>query len=88
MDTARIQAQAEMIITLTEGLQSAVLSERATEPYFLALRFVEALRWMSYDPHTRDFMPPEVMRTLRRLQRLLEETDLDQGDRIPEGDSA
>jgi hypothetical protein len=28
---------------------------------------------MSYDPDTRDFMPPEAMRTLRRLQRLLEE---------------
>ncbi|MGD9030952.1 MAG: SPFH domain-containing protein [Anaerolineae bacterium] len=73
MDTARIQAQAEMVITLTEGLQSTVLSRQATEPYLLALRFVEALRWMSYDPDTRDFMPPEAMRTLRRLQRLLEE---------------
>jgi hypothetical protein len=73
MDTARIQAQAEMVIALTEGLQSTVLSQRATEPYLLALRFVEALRWMSYDPATRDFMPPEAMRTLRRMQRLLEE---------------
>jgi regulator of protease activity HflC (stomatin/prohibitin superfamily) len=78
MDTARIQAQAEMVITLTEGLQSTVLSRRATEPYLLALRFVEALRWMSYDPDTRDFMPPEAMRTLRRLQRLLEEGTLEQ----------
>jgi hypothetical protein len=33
---------------------------------------------MSYDPDTRDFMPPEAMRTLRRLQRLLEEGTLEQ----------
>jgi hypothetical protein len=78
MDTARIQAQAEMVIALTEGLQSTVLSQRAAEPYLLALRFVEALRWMSYDPDTRDFMPPEAMRTLRRLQRLLEDGTLEQ----------
>ena len=81
MDTARIQAQAEMVIALTEGLQSAVVSQRATEPYLLALRFVEALRWMSYDPSTRDFMPPEAMRTLRRLQRLLEDGTLEQEKR-------
>jgi hypothetical protein len=80
MDAARIQAQAEMVIALTEGLQSTVLSQRATEPYLLALRFVEALRWMSYDPATRDFMPPEAMRTLRRLQRLLEEGTLDESE--------
>jgi hypothetical protein len=78
MDAARIQAQAEMVITLTEGLQSTVLSQKATEPYLLALRFVEALRWMSYDPSTRDFMPPEAMRTLKRLQRLLDEGTLEQ----------
>jgi hypothetical protein len=78
MDAARIQAQAEMVIALTEGLQSAVLSQQSTEPYLLALRFVEALRWMSYDPDTRDFMPPEAMRTLRRLQRLLEDGTLEQ----------
>ncbi len=81
LDNARIQAQAEMLITLTEGLQSAVLSQRATEPYLLALRFVEALRWMSYDPQTRDFMPPEAMRTLRRLQSLLEESTPEQEGR-------
>jgi hypothetical protein len=86
MDAARIQAQAEMVITLTEGLQSAVLSQRATEPYLLALRFVEALRWMSYDPDTRDFMPPEAMRTLRRLQSLLEEGTLGQEKRGQKGE--
>jgi hypothetical protein len=86
IDTARIQAQAEMVIALTEGLQSATLSQRATEPYLLALRFVEALRWMSYDPGTREFMPPEAMRTLGRLQRLLEEGTLEQEKHVQEGE--
>ena len=72
VDAARIQAQAEMVITITETLQSTIMSQQAIEPYLLALRFVEALRWMSYDPYTREFMPPEAMRTLRRMQELLE----------------
>jgi hypothetical protein len=71
MDMARIQAQAEMAVILTEALQSTIASQGAAEPYILALRFVEALRWMSYNTYTRDFMPPEAMRTLRRLQELL-----------------
>jgi|YelNatPaOPRAMG01_1025707.scaffolds.fasta_scaffold17192_2 hypothetical protein len=71
MDAAQIQAQAEMVIALTEALQSVVMNQQATEPYLLALRFVETLRWLSFDPYTRDFMPPEVMRTLRRMQELL-----------------
>jgi hypothetical protein len=71
MDMVRIQAQAEMVVTLTEALQSTIVSQGAIEPYILALRFVEALRWMSYNTYTREFMPPEAMRTLRRLQALL-----------------
>jgi len=71
MDMARIQAQAEMVVTLTDALQSTVVSQGAIEPYILALRFVEALRWMSYNTYTREFMPPEAMRTLRQLQALL-----------------
>lgn len=72
MDAAQIQAQAEMVIALTEALQSAIMNQQATEPYLLALRFVETLRWLSFDPYTRDFMPPEVIRTLKRMQELLE----------------
>jgi len=72
MDTARIEAQAEMIIGLAEILQPMVTDESASEPYVLALRLVEALRWMSYDPSTRDYMPPEAMRTLKRLRKLLD----------------
>jgi hypothetical protein len=61
-----------MVITLTEALQSAIMSQQAAEPYMLALRFVEALRWMSYDPYTREYMAPEAMRTLKRMEALLE----------------
>jgi hypothetical protein len=72
IDAARIQAQAEMVIALTEALQPMLTSPEASEPYVLALRVVEALRWMSYDPGMREFMPPEAIRTLKRLQELLD----------------
>jgi hypothetical protein len=72
MDMARIQAQAEMVVTLIEALQSTMMRQGAIEPYVLAMRFVEALRWMSYNTISREFMPPEALRTLRRLQQLLE----------------
>jgi hypothetical protein len=72
IDAARIQAQAEMVIALTEALQPMLTSPEASEPYVLALRVVEALRWMSYDPGMREFMPPEAIRTLKRLQALLD----------------
>jgi hypothetical protein len=71
MDTAQIQAQAEMVVMLTEALQATIMNQGAIEPYILAIRFVEALRWMSYNTHTREFMPPEAMRTLNRLQEML-----------------
>lgn len=72
IDAARIQAQAEMVIALTEALQPMLTRQEASEPYVLALRVVEALRWMSYDPGMREFMPPEAIRTLKRLQELLD----------------
>jgi hypothetical protein len=72
IDAARIQAQAEMVIALTESLQPMLTRQEASEPYVLALRVVEALRWMSYDPGMREFMPPEAMRTVKRLQELLD----------------
>jgi len=72
IDAVRIQAQTEMVIALTEALQPMLTSPETSEPYVLALRVVEALRWMSYDPGMREFMPPEAIRTLRRLQELLD----------------
>lgn len=70
-DTARMQAQAEMVVTLIEAMQSAIASGGTIEPYILAMRFVEALRWMSYNTISRNFMPPEALSTLRRLQKWL-----------------
>jgi len=81
LDMARIQAQAEMVVTLTEALQSTITSQEAVEPYILALRFVEALRWMSYNIYTREFMPPEAMRTLERLQKQIGAAGRTPGDR-------
>jgi hypothetical protein len=78
MDMARIQAQAEMAVILTETLQATIADHRAVQPYILALRFVEALHWMSYNTYTREFMPPEALRTLKQLRDVLEgreETD-------------
>lgn len=72
IDAARVQAQAEMVIALAEALQPVLTSPETAEPYVLAMQVVEALHWMSYDPETRDFMPPEAMRTLKRLQDLLD----------------
>jgi hypothetical protein len=71
MDVARAQAQAGMVIALTQALQSVVTDETEVRPYLLATRFVEALRWMCYDPYTRAFMPPEAIHTLKRLQDVL-----------------
>jgi hypothetical protein len=71
IDMARIQAQVEMVVTLTEALQSTLETQGTIEPYILAMRFVETLRWMSYNTYAREFMPPEALRTLKRLQELL-----------------
>jgi hypothetical protein len=76
MDVAQAQAQAEMIITLTQALQSVALDEEELQPYLLATRFVQALRWLSYDPLTRARMPPEAIQTLGWIQNLLKAGNL------------
>jgi len=71
MDIAQAQAQAEMIIRLTQELQAGITSEDELRPYLLATRFVQALNLLSYDPYTRVRMPPEAIQTLQRLQQAL-----------------
>jgi len=71
VDAARVQAQAEMLITLTQALQSAATTPEEVQPYLLATRLIETLCWMSYDPYGCAFMPPEALRTLQRLQTAL-----------------
>jgi len=79
MDVAQAQAQAEMIITLTQALQSVASSEAELQPYLLATRLIEALRWLSYDSFSKAYMPPEALQTLEWIQRLLEKNTLPSG---------
>jgi hypothetical protein len=71
IETVRARAQAEMVITLIRELQAVNVSDTELRSYLLAARLAETLRWMSYDPFTRAFLPPEAIRTLHRLQDLL-----------------
>lgn len=71
-DMARVQAQAEVIVEIMEALQDTIVTQGVSEPYILAVRLVESLRWMSYNVYQRDFMPPEAVQRLNRLQELLE----------------
>lgn len=75
LEAAQVQAQAEMVLTLTEAIRPLVASAEELPPYLLAMRFVETLRWMAYDPFKRAFMPPEIMRTLDQLQKMLGKAD-------------
>jgi hypothetical protein len=77
-DMARIQAQAEVIIEIMESLQDIIATQGVAEPYILAVRLVESLRWMSYNVYQHDFMPPESVQRLRRLQDVLK--GLDKGE--------
>ncbi len=71
IETVRARAQAEMLITLIRELQTVNVGTGELRAYLLAARLAETLRWMSYDPFTRAFLPPEAIRTLHRLQELL-----------------
>jgi regulator of protease activity HflC (stomatin/prohibitin superfamily) len=71
LQAAQVQAQAEMVLTLTEAIRPLVTSKDDVSSYMLAMRFVEALRWMAYDPFKRVFMPPEIMRTLDELEKTM-----------------
>jgi hypothetical protein len=71
-ETTQIQAQAEVIVEIMGALQDVIATQGVAEPYILAVRLVESLRWMSYNVYQHDFMPPEAAQRLRRLQELLE----------------
>jgi regulator of protease activity HflC (stomatin/prohibitin superfamily) len=71
IEAARFQAQAEMVITLAEAIRPLVTSKEELDSYQLAMRFIETLRWMSYNPWTRSFWPPEASRSLRELEDML-----------------
>ncbi len=71
MDIAQAQAQAEVILSLIQALQSVAATEDELRPYMMATRFVHTLRQLTYDPYSRAFLPPEATQTLKRLQDAL-----------------
>jgi hypothetical protein len=71
LQAAQTQAQAEMVLTLTEAIRPLVATSDEFSSYLLALRLVETLRWMAYDPFKQAFLPPEIMRTLNELENML-----------------
>ncbi|MCP4539594.1 MAG: hypothetical protein GY832_20860 [Chloroflexi bacterium] len=71
LQAAQIQAQAEMVLTLTEAIRPLVSNAEGVPSYLLAMRFIETLRWMTYDPFKQTFMPPEIMRTLDEMEKMV-----------------
>lgn len=67
----QVQARAEMVLTLTEAIRPVGDSTEDISSYKLATRFVETLWWMSYSPAVQAFMPPDAIRTLDELQKML-----------------
>ena len=72
LQAAQVQAQAEMALTLTEAIRPLVTDVESVPSYLLAMRFIETLRWMSYDPFKQTFMPPEIMRTLDEMEKMID----------------
>lgn len=71
LESARIEAETEMIVGLTEILKPLVGGAPSTEPDAVTMTLVEALDWMALDPRTRGRMSPEALRILTRLQNHL-----------------
>ena len=70
-ESTPVAARADVIMDLVDVLQPMLRGEHPPEPRRLAVSLVDALRWMSLDPRTRDHMPPDAVRTLERLRDLL-----------------
>ncbi|MDY7076441.1 MAG: SPFH domain-containing protein [Chloroflexota bacterium] len=75
LGVAQIQAQAEMVLTLTEAIRPLVTSREEIPSYLLAMQFIETLRWMAYDPFKRAFLPPETLRMLDELEKILKRNE-------------
>jgi regulator of protease activity HflC (stomatin/prohibitin superfamily) len=90
LEAAQVQAQAEMVLTLTEAIRPFVSSAEEFPSYLLAVQFTQTLRWMAYDPLNRVFLPPETLRTIKELENLLNEAgvSLDATETASEPNSA
>jgi len=82
LQAIQIQAQAEMALTLTEAIRPFITSKEDVSSYMLVMQFIETLRWMAYDPFKRAFMPPEIMRTLDELEKMMGEKKAPSGRSI------
>ena len=80
VDTARLRAQAEVIAEIVENLQETIATQRVVEPYILAIRLVESLRWVSYNVYQHEFTPPETVQRLKRLRESLSPTEESNGE--------
>jgi hypothetical protein len=75
MDADQIYAQAEMVLLLIDSIRPFITDVEDFPPYLLAMRFVQTLRWMAYDPLKRVFLSPEIFRTLDQLEAVVGGTD-------------
>lgn len=71
IETAKVQAQVDMIVAITEALQSLRASGVTIPSQLIVLRLAEVLRQASYDPFTRMFLPSEVISTLKSLEDMM-----------------
>jgi len=72
LQAAQVQAQAEMALAFIEAIRPFATDVEEFPPYLLAMRLVETLRWMAYDPWRRVFLPPEILRTLDELGKMVD----------------
>ena len=68
VETAKAQAQAEMILELTQTLRSLAADAGALQARLGLLRIIAMLRHVSHDPRTQPFLPAGTMRALSALQ--------------------
>ncbi|MBC8492561.1 MAG: hypothetical protein H8D43_02155 [Chloroflexi bacterium] len=68
VEIATAQAQVDMIVAITEAVQSLDTDDPQVASQHLLLRLVTMLRRASSDPWTRAFLPSHVMRTLNEFK--------------------
>jgi regulator of protease activity HflC (stomatin/prohibitin superfamily) len=79
VETAKAQAQAEMILELTQTLRSLVADDGALRGRLGLLRIIAMLRHVSHDPWTHSFLPERTMSALTALQDVIAGTERQQG---------
>ena len=67
----QLQAQAEMVLLLTDAIRPYIDDMADVPPYLFAMRLVQTLRWSAYDPAKMMFLPPEVLRELDEWEKAL-----------------